>query len=165
MPTKTTTILAVAVMIAVGAPPLDAQGPRGGGQGFRSNVAERALALREHLELSDEQIASLDQFREELLQQRLADLGELMRIRSDVAAGELTRADARERIAAQREEAQTGVTARQDRLSEILSEEQLGQFRESQTRGRRGRAQFRRNRGDRGPGFRGRRGGFRSGVS
>ena len=163
MSMKMMVIVAVSAATGFGAAALGAQSPQRDGLS-RSNVAERALSLREHLELSDEQVASLNQFRQELLALRVAAMADLMRIRSDVAAGQLTRADAREQLASRREEMRVDRSAHQERLAGILSEDQLQRLRESQQRTRRGRARMPRFRGGRGgPGMRGPRG-FRQGV-
>ena len=116
---------------------------RGPGPGAWTSPAEQALALREHLELSDAQIAQLDQLRQEHLEQRQSVMAELMQIRSDVAAGTLTRADARELIRSRRSEAATPDQTPAEQLTEVLSEEQMEQFRQSRQRGRRGQARVR----------------------
>lgn len=154
MNTKILGIVGITAALTLVAAPIQGQrGPRAEGPGMRSGVAERALSLREHLELDDGQIAALDQMRQEALAERQAAMSEMLRTRSEVAAGALTRADARERIETARSATGTDIEARQEQLAEILSDQRLEQFREAQQRGRRSEARMRGGRrgGDMGP--------------
>ncbi len=161
--------LAAAGLIGLAAPVAAQRGPVGprgpapdGGPGMRAGVGvERILALRDDLELTEAQVAALNEIRSQVLEQRQAEVAFMMGLRSDLQAGEITRAQMREALE-ERREARTGqAEAGRDRVRSILSEEQLDALAE------RGRRQARRSgvRGRRpGAGFGpGRPGAFRGG--
>ncbi|MEZ4416321.1 MAG: hypothetical protein R3E10_11300 [Gemmatimonadota bacterium] len=129
-------------------------GPRVGVVGPRGGGVEGVLRQRERLELTEDQVARLNQIRVQHLEQSEAGAAELRRLRSDMAAGEITGADAQAKL----HEAFDRMHERQDQvrtqINGILSEEQQTKLREGRLEARRG---ARGQRGAQGPGLRGRR--------
>ena len=143
------------------------RGPRHQRTAAPSGCVENALRQRERLALTDEQVAQLNVLRASCIAQRQAESSEVMKLQSDLAAGEITREQFRDAMPARRDT--TAASAKRAQLAQILSEDQLAQVNRAQrgsaTAGRagvrgRGRAEFR-GRGSQG--FRGRgRQSFRS---
>ena len=152
----TGTILVLTGTLAL---PLEAQrGPRG--SGFRdggpqvTSVVELALAQRVGLELVDQQVEQLNALRLELLDERIQAMAERMSLQSDLRAGEITAADMREAMEAQRDAMEGGRDEVETRLAEILTEDQLDELSRTGRRGRLGGAVGPRGFGRGGPGMR-----------
>ncbi len=176
---KRHSLMTGAMLVLVGAlvQPADAQRGPPRGQGLRDggprmgSVVERALALREGLDLDEQQVEQLNTLRFELLAEREAALSERLLLQSDLNAGEITSADYREALRQRPEGMEERRDQVQDRLSEVLTEGQMDELsaagRDGLRRG--GRGSSARGRGGfrgRGPGFdRGRRGPGRRGPS
>lgn len=111
---------------------------------------ERILEQRARLGLTDSQVNALNTLRVQALETRQARMATLARVRSDLAAGEITRAEAAARMEQLRSEAEA--TPLQARVQEILTEDQRTQLQESR-RALVGREGMRRN--PLGPGPRG----------
>lgn len=111
---------------------------------------ERILEQRARLGLTDQQVTALNTLRVQALETRQARMATAARVRSDLAAGEITRAEAAARMNQFRTEAEA--TTLQSRIQEILTEEQRTQLQESR-RALVGREGMRR--GPLGPGPRG----------
>jgi hypothetical protein len=143
--------IALAAVSPVG--PLQAQRWEGRGRGADGSV-EHALRLRDTLQLTDDQVAQLQSLRQEAVAERQAASSHLIEARSRLRAGEVTREEFQEEVAARREEARSSAEAREERFSGILSEDQGEQLatarrRAFRTGGRGGRP------GGRGHGYRG----------
>jgi hypothetical protein len=90
---------------------------------------ERILEQRARLGLTDQQVTALNTLRLQVLETRQARIAAAGRVRSDLAAGEITRAEAVARM----EEFRSGPEAAdvRSRVEEILTEEQRTQLEES----------------------------------
>ncbi len=104
------------------------------------------------MELTDEQVEQLNALRTPCIERRQAESSEVIKLRSDFEAREITREQFRDVMQARRDT--TAASTTRARLAEILSEDQLAQLNRAQ-RGfaRAGRAGAR---GRRGAEFRGR---------
>lgn len=146
-----------------------AQGPGGDGAragfvGPRGAGVEALLRQREALELTDQQVARLNTLRLEHLQAAQTDQAERLRIRSDVAAGERTAAEAREALHEARDRAHERRDALRVELQGLLTEAQQTRLQELRQQRRAERADGRRGeRGDR-PRLRDRRPGQGDGI-
>ncbi len=142
---------ALALMLTVGTSDVVGQiGPRGDRGPRGEAVAERMrpvrpsapagvegiIRLRDRLELTDEQVARLDALRSEEVARRGRDAAELGELRSQLRAGTLERAEARERIQAVREARRSAAEASRAAVMEILTEEQAAEVQELQARRR-----------------------------
>ena len=162
---KITAALSLALVTVAGlASELEAQRP-GRQPQARPPAVEDLLRMRDRLELTEEQVASLREIREEAVARRLEKAQERIRLGSQIRSGEFTREELRER----RKEAREGrdpqavrsqIEARRERVEGILTEQQrelLSNQRRQQAR--RGQSM----RGGNGPAFRrGARGSARS---
>lgn len=90
---------------------------------------ERILEQRARLGLTDQQVTALNTLRVQALETRQARMATAARVRSDLAAGEITRAEAAARM--DRFRSETEATNLQARIQEILTEEQRTQLQES----------------------------------
>jgi hypothetical protein len=133
---------ALGALVAAGALPLAAQQPPAPtGEAppaarARAGVPsiELLLAQRGPLALTADQVGRLNTLRTEVLETRQRQMDTAMRVRSDLAAGEITRAQANERLAAGRPaDTEAGVAAR---IDAILTDEQRTRVQEM--RGTRG---------------------------
>lgn len=118
-----------------------ARGGRQGGEERGMQGIERILGLSTVLELTDAQVQQLNALRVQGLERREAQRAEMARIRSDVAAGQVTREEARERMQALRPEPGQAPLAPQ--VQEILTGEQRTKLQELVRNGRRGDMQGR----------------------
>ncbi len=117
---------------------------------------ESVLRIRGQLELSDQQIEELNRLRAEQLAERSARLVAGMQIRSDLAAGEITRAEIRDRMEGRGQDRREQREAVKEQVESILTIDQreaLLDLRERRFKGRemrqRGRSDIRGNRGRR----------------
>ena len=126
------------------------RGPRRERTAPRSGCFENALRQRERLEVTDEQVAQLNALRTSCIERRQAESSEIIQLRSDFEAGEITREQFRGAMQARRDT--TTTRAKRTQLAEILSEDQLAQV----NRAHRGSARAGRAGGAGGAGGRGR---------
>lgn len=89
---------------------------------------ERILEQRTRLGLSNQQVSQLNTLRVQALESRQSRMATAARVRSDLAAGEITRAEAAARMEESRSAAPAGEL--QARIQEILTEEQRTQLQE-----------------------------------
>jgi hypothetical protein len=133
------------------------------------------MRMRDHLQLTDEQINQLDDIRRENVQRRTTAMAEMAELRSQVTAGQINRSDVMSSLQARREEGQA-MAKPGELVMSILTDQQRDILGEAKTRslrarsgnargmrGRGGRAGFRDPKGGRSgrPGMRGGRGGPR----
>jgi hypothetical protein len=126
------------------------RGPRHQRTAARSDCVENALRQRERLALTDEQVVQLNALRASCIAQRQAESSAVMKLQSDLAAGEITREQFRDAMPVRRDT--TAASAKRAQLAQILSEDQLAQVNRAQRGSARagragvrgtGRAQFR----------------------
>jgi hypothetical protein len=92
---------------------------------------EDLLRLRTQLELTPEQVTRLQALREEALARRIATATEMMRLRSQVAAGEITREQFQVQLRTRREAARARMQeGTQERPAELLTETQRAKLQE-----------------------------------
>lgn len=165
--------LMVAAALAVTVPldataqrgPRDGSGPRMGEGGAH---VEDIMRMRDRLELTEDQVRQLDEFRASTVQHRTAEQAVVAEYRSRLAAGEIDRDEFREAMQARRTEMEGVRQQHQERIDAILTEDQRAEVERIRGEARafqRGRASaMRQDRGMRGdrPGMRGGRG-FRDG--
>lgn len=129
---------------------------------------EAIMQMRDRLELTEDQLATLDEIRRAEVERRTADAAELAEVRSQLAAGQIRRSELMA-FMEERRDARTGTANEvRERVDGVLSEAQLEELQEMRGQARayaRGRSEARRGdrrafRGDR-PGLRGGRGGLR----
>ena len=135
--TRTLLTLLAATLLVPAALQAQARGPGGDGPGLRdmrdrAPAAERILAVREHLQLRDDQLQELEQMRQEAVGRRVAALGEMEELRSRVRAGDLARDELRALMQASREAAREVREQHRERMEGLLDEEQLEAWRELQ---------------------------------
>ena len=106
------------------------RGPRRERTTARSGCVENELRQRERLELTDQQVAQLNALRTSCIARRQAESSAMMKLRSDFAAGEITREQFRDAMPARRDT--TAASARRAQLAEILSQDQLAQVNRAQ---------------------------------
>lgn len=161
-------MIALSALVGIGATDISAQDEIEvtRGPAFRRGPGiEAIMQMRERLELSEDQINSLDQIRREAVERRNAHMAEMVEIRSQLAAGQIQRSDMLA-FMEDRQAAAEGVReAEQERVNALLTEAQLESLQELRTRGRafaRGRTAMQRGnrsmRGGRGVGMRSNRG-------
>ncbi len=177
-------ILALAMLLGVGALELNAQQNRGmrrppnlrqgNAQQFRGpgvfgkpsfnrtppSGPEQIMRMRDRLQLTDEQINQLDDVRRENVQRRTATIAEMAELRSQVTAGQINRSDVMSRLKGRREEGQA-MAKPGELVMSILTDQQreiLGEAKMRSPKARSGKTRGMRGRG--GPaGFRGSKGG------
>lgn len=168
----------VLAMLATGAVELMAQqgfqGRRGQAADGRRGGAEAVMGMRDRLELTDDQINSLEALRRSNVQSQNDQFSATNELRSQLQAGQIDRSEFNDTMRAQREANRDLAGQQRSEIEAILTEEQIESIRETQGRARafaRGRASMRRGqlgvRGSRdgirgGPGM-GPRGGFGAG--
>ena len=158
MKTMMTIGVALAATFAVAGDLAAQRGARGGpdGVGDRQGLqVERLMAIAEELDLTEAQLDELDALRQAQLALRQERSNERLRIRSESAAGQLDRADVRERMQEGRAEARANAESVQEQLEGILSIDQREELLELRTQSMRHRRGMR-SRGPRGQGMRGR---------
>jgi hypothetical protein len=120
----------------------DAVGRRGG-RGAHQGV-EMIMSMREGLELTDDQLASLEEMRRDAVQVRYAHGAELAEMRSQLEAGQIRQSDMMAFMEDRRDGAGDVSGEHQQRIEGILTEAQLETLQNSHTqrgsmsRGRRG---------------------------
>jgi Spy/CpxP family protein refolding chaperone len=149
----------VAIALAVSAPVAAQQG-RGHTQ--RGPMPAQLLKLKMTLELSDDQIAQLEELQSALGEQRAAQMEEARALRQQAMSGDATPNELREQMASRREAMREKATAHRQMIEQVLTDEQRGklaELREAGQKGQAGKAGMRGRRG-RGPqqGMRGSRG-------
>lgn len=159
--------LALVALAVLGANDLSAQaeatqrrpGPRGGAD------AETIMAMRDRLELTDEQIAALDEIRSETVALRNSHRSAMAEMRSRFQAGEIERSELMAFMEDVRSSAPATREQRRERIEAVLDEAQLetlSRIRAERRAFARGRASTRRGgpamRGGRGPAMRDGRG-------
>ena len=177
-------ILALAMLLGVGALELNAQQNRGmrrppnlrqgnaqqfrgpgvfGNPGFNRTPPsgpEQIMRMRDRLQLTDEQINQLDDVRRENVQRRTATMAEMAELRSQVTAGQINRSDVMSRLKGRREEGQA-MAKPGELVMSILTDQQreiLGEAKMRSPRARSGKTRGMRGRGSP-AGFRGPKGG------
>jgi hypothetical protein len=119
------------LMLSGGLSVLSAQMPTGTGlRGLPGRPAgaggvEAVLRLRERLELSDQQAATLESLRQARVQERSERLAVRAELRSRLATGQLDRAEASERVRALRTAAREAAERTRQQVRETLTEVQL----------------------------------------
>ena len=177
-------ILALAMLLGVGALELNAQQNRGmrrppnlrqgnaqqfrgpgvfGNPGFNRTPPsgpEQIMRMRDRLQLTDEQINQLDDIRRENVQRRTTAMAEMAELRSQATAGLINRSDVMSRLKARGEEGQAVVKPAELVMS-ILTDQQRDILREAKMRSLRARSGKARGMSGRGgpAGFRGSKGG------
>ena len=118
----------LAAMMALTPPTAEAQR---GARGQREMMMRRGqpgiehiMRLRERLELSEDQIARLDVIRAEVVQHRAGHQAQMAELRSQVMAGELEAAAAREQAEIRREQGEAFAEDVRSRVEAILSDAQ-----------------------------------------
>ena len=138
----------------------------GPGRGGMAGV-EQVMRMRERLGLTEDQIRSLEELRNEAVQRRNAHQATMQELRSKVMAGEADRGQLRELARAHREQASVLQRQQRERIEQVLTEAQRDTLRQVVARARAfrmGRESAMRGQGMRGgrgmrPGMRGGRGG------
>jgi len=154
----TTLLVPVALQGQARGPGGDGPGTRGIGIRDRAPAAERVLAVREHLQLRDDQLQELEEMRREAVDRRMAALGEVEELRSRVRAGDLARDELRAHVRERFEVAREVREQDRERLEGLLDEGQLEAWQELQRerfagrRGERPREMRQGGGGRRGPG-------------
>lgn len=124
--------LSAALLLAI-AIPVSAQQPRGGQRGPgapgpQAHGIEAALRLKQELKLTDAQVSQLETLRKQVVETQKANAQQMIEVRSQIASGALTRADARKQHEAKREAMQAVAKQRREEFEKILTEEQLDQL-------------------------------------
>ena len=94
---------------------------------------EAALRFKQELKLSDGQVNQLESLRKEIVAERQARARDMIDTESRIAAGYLSRDDARKQFESKRDAERQTFEQQRDRISKILSAEQRQQL-ESETR-------------------------------
>ena len=131
--------------------------PGVGARTARTLSAEQILRSYERLELSAEQMTTLEAMQEEAIQRRRQGEDRLRELRSQLRADEITRDFIREEVRGAAQATRQFAEAQQDRLREVLTEGQLNQV--TRARGRSARGGGRSGRGVARARFRGGRAG------
>jgi hypothetical protein len=159
MKRTTSSIIVLSALMAMGALDVAAQqaGDRERRRPARGGGVEAIMQMRDRLELTEGQIAELEEIRRETVARRSAEMADMAEMRSRLRAGEIRRSELMA-FMEDRRDANAGVAdEHRARVDAVLSEEQLAAVQEMRTRARdgvRGRQGVRR-----GP-----RGGFRPGA-
>ena len=115
----------------------DAVTRRAGPAGASGAAAvEGIIRLRERLELTEDQVARLDALRSEEVARRGRDAAQLDELRSQLRAGTLERADARERMETLREARRSTLEESRATVAEILTDEQEAEVEQLKARRR-----------------------------
>ena len=166
-------MLALTALILIGANDLYAQAmtDENAAPALRRGVdVETVMSMRERLELTEDQIAALDEIRREAVQRRTAEMAEAVEMRSRLRAGQIRPSEMMAFMEERRDANQGVAEQRRERIASVLDEAQLETLQTLRVRGAymRGRADMRRQRGQAfgpnggrgvpGRGFRGQRG-------
>jgi len=117
------------------------------GARMRAASPEMIMAMRDRLELTDEQIATLDELRQESVALRNSHRAAMAEMRSQLQAGQIRRGEMMAFMEELRESAPAIAEQRRERIEAVLSQDQLEQLQQMRDRGRafaRGRASARR---------------------
>ena len=162
MRTTTGGVIALSVLMSIGAHDVRAQAAAGQAQAVTEQDArpvlrrgvdvETVMSLRERLELTEDQIAALDEIRREAVERRIAEMAEAVEMRSRLRAGQIRRSEMMAFMEERRDADQGVAEQRRERIASVLDEAQLETLRTMRVRGAylRGRADVR---GPRGPAF------------
>jgi len=120
-------ILAFSALVVFGASEANAQDDmRRRGQAFQRGVDyETVMSLRERLELTDEQIASLDALRRGSVERRNVDRAEMEEMRSQLRAGQIRQSEMMAFLEDRRDAAADRSEDRRASLEGVLNETQL----------------------------------------
>jgi hypothetical protein len=114
---------------------------------------ESIMRARERLELTEDQLESLDALRREAVQQRTAEMAERQELSSRLEAGQIQRSEVMAFMEERRDQRQAQAEVRRQRLESVLSAEQLESIQQMRRqRGRMGARPGGRS-GTDGPGF------------
>jgi TolA-binding protein len=86
---------------------------------------ESIMRARERLELTVEQLESLEALRREAVQEQTAEMAELQELRSQLDAGQIQRSELMAFLEERREQRQALVEQRRERIEAVLTEDQL----------------------------------------
>jgi hypothetical protein len=166
-------IIALTALMSIGASGIWAQAAteQDAPPALRRGVdVERIMSLRERLELTEDQVAALEEIRREAVQRRTVEMAEALEMRSRVRAGQIRQSEMMAFMEERRDANQGVAEQRRERIEGVLDEAQLETLQTLRMRGAylRGRADMRRRRGPAlgpnggrgapGRGFRGQRG-------
>jgi Spy/CpxP family protein refolding chaperone len=162
---KKSGILAFSALVLFGASEANAQDDmRRQGRSFQRGADyETVMSLRERLELTDEQVASLDALRRGSVERRNVDRAEMEEMRSQLRAGQIRQSEMMAFLENRRDAAVDRTEDRRASLEGVLNETQLEALdnvrRRAGVAARRGARGIRNDRGSaRGQGFRNSRG-------
>jgi hypothetical protein len=99
---------------------------------------ESIMRAQERLELTDEQLETLEALRREAVQERTAEMAEREELRSQLAAGQIQRSDLMAFTEERRDARRTMAEQRRERIEAVLTEEQLESLEQARRRGRAG---------------------------
>jgi hypothetical protein len=118
--------------------------PQAGPAPLPGQGVEEILRLRERLELTQDQVARLHAMREQALAARIGAAAEMMRIQSELRAGEISREQARTRLQARRDSTRRQMeTLGPARIREVLTEAQRERLLEARREAVRAEARMR----------------------
>lgn len=146
-------MLALTALMLIGANDIHAQAAteQDAPPALRRGVdVETVMSMRERLELTEDQIAALDEIRREAVQRRTAEMAEAVEMRSRLRAGQIRPSEMMAFMEERRDANQGGVAEqRRERIASVLDEAQLETLQTLRVRGAymRGRADMRRQRG------------------
>ena len=150
MKRMTSGVLALATVLATGAVDLMAQqgpgGRRGQGMNSRRGGVEAIMRMGDRLELTDDQVGSLDALRQFTVQSQNDEFAVRNQLQSQLQAGQIDRSEFNDAMSAQREANRDLAEQQRADVEAILTEEQIESLRESRGRARafaRGRASMR----------------------
>jgi len=127
-------VMAVAVLatrLAAQAPEAQPPGPR--------ESPEAILRLRDELGLSEQQLQQLRTLRQQAVEERRAQMGEMMDLRSKLVAREITRDDFEKELTRIRDARRSKATTGRGAASQVLTEAQRTKLAEARLRGMRQR--------------------------
>ena len=138
MKRTTSRLIVLSALMAMGA--LDVAAQQAGGRERRRPArgagVEAIMQMRDRLELTEGQIAELEEIRRETVARRSAEMAEMAEMRSRLRAGEIRRSELMA-FMEDRRDANAGVAEEQRaRVDAVLSEEQLAAVQEMRTRAR-----------------------------
>ena len=112
--------------------------PRAGARSARTLSTEQVLRSYERLDLSAEQMTTLEAMQEDAIQRRRRGEDRLRELRSQLRADEITQDFIQEEVRDDAEATHQFAEAQRDRLREVLTEEQLDQVTRARGRSARG---------------------------
>lgn len=100
---------------------------------------EAIMRARERLELTQDQLESLDALRRQAVQERTAEMSEREELRSQLEAGQIQRSALMAFMEERREERQALAEQRREQVEAVLTQEQLEMLQDRRQNPRRGR--------------------------